>query len=152
MVIAADMLTESRVREDTKCMTDKELRHLSRADLIDIIYELQKQNRQKDILCRKMQNELNRKELILSNAGSIAEASLQINHVMEAAQAAADQYMLSVRAANGEAERILKEAEQERERILQEAREQAGQMSITEITFEEEQEDRYEEQEKAGND
>lgn len=66
---------------------------------------------------------------------------------MEAAQAAADQYILSVQAANCEADRILAEAKLESKRILKEAREQAERMRVTEITFEEEQEGSYEEQE-----
>ena len=39
--------------------------------------------------------------LLLSEAGSIAEAALRLNGVFEAAQAAADQYLDSVRAMHG---------------------------------------------------
>ncbi len=88
-------------------MTDKELRRLSRLDLIDIIYELQKQNQQKDAECRSLKRALKQKKLIISNAGSIAEAALQINRVMEAAQAAADQYVLSVQAVADGAEQMM---------------------------------------------
>ena len=37
------------------------------------------------------------KNIILNNAGSIAEASLKLNKVFETAQAAADQYVESVK-------------------------------------------------------
>lgn len=106
-------------------MTDKELKRLRRSDLIDIIYELKKQNQQKTDECQTLQETLKKKELILSNAGSIAEAALELNGVMEAAQAAADQYVLSVEAVNRQAEKTLSEAKAERERILQKANERA---------------------------
>mgnify|MGYP004618959493 FL=1 len=106
-------------------MTDKELRRLSRSELIDIIYELQKQNQQKDAAYQELQNELEKKTLILSEAGSIAEAALQINDVFKAAQAAADQYVLSVEAMSGEAEKTIAEARLERDRIIREAQEKA---------------------------
>lgn len=106
-------------------MTDKELKRLRRSDLIDIIYELKKQNQQKTDECQTLQETLKKKELILSNAGSIAVAALELNGVMEAAQAAADQYVLSVEAVNRQAEKTLSEAKAERERILQNANERA---------------------------
>ena len=71
-------------------MTDKELKHLSRMELIDIIYELQKQNEQNAAQIEKLQAALDEKELHIENAGSIAEAAVQISGVLEAAQAAAE--------------------------------------------------------------
>lgn len=106
-------------------MTDKELRRLSRSELIDIIYELQKQNQQKDAACEELQKELDQKALMLSNAGSIAEAALQINDVFKAAQAAADQYVLSVEAMSREAEKSISEAKLEHDRIIEAAQEKA---------------------------
>lgn len=106
-------------------MTDKELRRLSRSELIDIIYELQKQNQQKDAACQELQKKLEEKTLTLSNVGSIAEAALQLNDVFQAAQAAADQYVLSVEAMHGEAEKTVAEARLVHDRILQEAQEKA---------------------------
>ncbi len=96
-------------------MTDKELRHLRRADLIDIIYELQKQGDEKDAQIKELQAVLEERTLRISNAGSIAEAALSINGIFEAAQAAADQYLLSVRAA---ADQMLAEAEAKRQELL----------------------------------
>ena len=81
-------------------MTDKELKRLGRAELIDIIFELQKQCDAYTEQNRELQEKLEKRELYLSEAGSIAEASLQINGVFEAAQAAADQYLQSIHATN----------------------------------------------------
>lgn len=84
-------------------MTDKELRRLSRADLIDVIYELEKKNLDYQQQIQKLQEALDEKILKLSSAGSIAEAALKLNGVFEAAQAAADQYVASLQAACAEA-------------------------------------------------
>ncbi len=101
-------------------MTDRELRHLSRADLIDIIYELQKQSDEKDAQMQKMRAALEERTLRISNAGSIAEAALSINGVFEAAQAAADQYLASIKAAAADMERTLAGAEKKQENALSE--------------------------------
>ena len=106
-------------------MTDKELKRLGRAELIDIIFELQKQCDAYTEQNRELQEKLEKRELYLSEAGSIAEASLQINGVFEAAQAAADQYLQSIHAANKRVEEKLAEAEKEKTSILQEATQKA---------------------------
>ena len=76
-------------------MTDKELQHLSRVELIEIIYELQKQNEAAAAQVKRLEKALADREIHISNAGSIAEAAMGLNGVFEAAQAAADQYLLS---------------------------------------------------------
>ena len=79
-------------------MTDKEFKRLSRADLIDIIYELQRQKEAAEAQAEQLRQRLDEKEIRIAKAGSIAEAALQINGIFEAAQAAADHYLTSVRA------------------------------------------------------
>ncbi len=79
-----------------------ELKRLNRAELIEIIYELQKQNEENTARIAQMQEMLSDRELRISSAGSIAEAALSINGVLEAAQAAADQYLLSIKAATAD--------------------------------------------------
>ena len=64
-------------------MTDQELRRLSRADLIDIIYTLQQQKEQAEQ--QLAQAQLQNRQLRLANAGSIAEAALSLNGVFDAA-------------------------------------------------------------------
>ena len=85
-------------------MTDKQLRHLSRAELIDIIFELQKQKEAAEARAEQLQKKLEERELHIAESGSIAEAALRINGIFEAAQAAAEQYLISVRA-NAERQR-----------------------------------------------
>ena len=99
-------------------MTDKEFRRLSRPELIDIIFELQQQLEQHKSEIQQLKQAVEKKELDISNAGSLAEAVVSINGVMEAAQAAADQYILSVKAANENAEKTLAAAKAEAVRIV----------------------------------
>lgn len=79
-------------------MADRELKKLSRAELIDIIYALKE--REDDLSARvaALEEKLAQREIQISRAGSIAEAALAINRVFEQAQAAAEDYLLSVRA------------------------------------------------------
>ena len=100
-------------------MTDKEFKRLSRAQLIDIIYQFQLQI---DTLTEKNQDleqELADKRLRLSNAGNIADAVLEINNCFRSAQNAAEQYLNEIIA-------IREETEAERQRILAEARAEAA--------------------------
>ena len=106
-------------------MADKEMKLLSRAELIDIIYELQKQNDEKDTQLQKMQAALEERTIRLANAGSIAEAALSISGVFEAAQAAADQYLTSIRDAEAAKLEKQKEAEWQQKRLQEEANRKA---------------------------
>ena len=82
-------------------MTDKELRKLNRSALLEMLVE---QSRENDRL-RAQVDELQR---LLSDrqAGSIAEASLQLNQVFEAAQQAAEQYLENIRSLSGRQEQV----------------------------------------------
>ena len=106
-------------------MTDKELKRLSRVELIDIIYELQKQKEAADAQVVQLQDQLNTRELHIAEAGSIAEAAISVNGVFEAAQAAADQYLLSIKAATANMAEKMEAAEKQRQSILQAAEQQA---------------------------
>ena len=96
-------------------MTGKELRRLSRRELLELLIEQAK----KINLLREQLDEANAqlasRRILISSAGSIAEAALQLNHIFEDAQAAADQYLENVRAqctpaAAGDAEKAQTEA------------------------------------------
>ena len=100
-------------------MTDKEFKRLSRAQLIDIIYQFQLQI---DTLTEKnqeLERELADKRLRLRDAGNIADAALEINDCFRSAQNAAEQYLNEIKA-------IREETEAERHRILTEARAEAA--------------------------
>ena len=106
-------------------MTDKDLRHLSRAELLDILYEQQKRYEDSLVENQALRQQLEERTLRIAAAGSIAEAAVQVNGVFEAAQAAADQYLASVKAAAAEMVQKTDEAQRQREAILQDAKQQA---------------------------
>ena len=110
-------------------MTNQELRRLSRADLIDIIYTLQQQKEQAEQQLAQAQAQLQDRQLRLANAGSIAEAALSLNGVFDAAQAA-DQYLQAVRTSAAETqaqkEQILVDAERQAKEIVDTAERQAA--------------------------
>lgn len=94
-------------------MTDKELKRLKRVDLLELLIAQSRENERLQAELEQTRSKLEAKELILEQAGSIAEAALRLNKVFEAAQAAADQYVLSMKARAGEApEETREEAEE----------------------------------------
>ena len=106
-------------------MTDREFRRLTREDLLDIIYELQRRTQQLEQENETIRKQLSDRTVKLENAGSIAEAALALNGVFEAAQAAADQYLAQVHAANEQsqqlADRIVADAQRKATAIVQQA-------------------------------
>lgn len=91
-------------------MAQNDLKRLSRRELIEIIYALKE--REEELLQKnhRLEEALNKREFLVSTAGSIASASLQINQIFEQAQAAADDYVRSVKAAADRG--ILKQAQE----------------------------------------
>ena len=110
-------------------MMDQELRHLTREDLLDIIYELQRRTQQVEQENETIRKQLADRTVKLEKAGSIAEAALALNGVFEAAQAAADQYLAQVHAANEQsqqlADRIVADAQRKATAIVQQAQQEA---------------------------
>ena len=78
---------------------------------------------------REFRKQLSDRTVKLENAGSIAEAALALNGVFEAAQAAADQYLAQVHAANEQsqqlADRIVADARRKANAIVQQAQQEA---------------------------
>ncbi len=113
-------------------MAEKELRHMSRTELIEIIYALQQEEQSLQQENEDLKSQLDDRMIRLENAGSIAEASLQLNHLFEDAQAAADQYLLSVKKmqenARSAGDEVIRAAQKKARRILASARKQAQQI------------------------
>ncbi len=77
-------------------MTDRELKKLSRAELLELLLEARRENEQLKRKLEKAYAQLNDKRILIERAGSISQAALQLNGVFEAAQAAAEQYVENV--------------------------------------------------------
>ena len=111
-------------------MTDKEFKRLTRAQLIDIIYQFQLQLDKLTEEKQELEQKLADKRLRLSNAGNIADAALAMNDCFRSAQNAAEQYLNEIKAIRDETEaerqRILSEAKAEAEAIISGAKEAQG--------------------------
>lgn len=78
-------------------MTKRELRKMSRTELLELLLNERRENEVLREKLKKALTALSDRQIALTEAGSIAEAALRINRVFEAAQAAADQYLENVR-------------------------------------------------------
>ena len=97
-------------------MTDKQLRTLSKTQLYELLY-------QQELEIERLNEEnkqLAKQKFHLETAGSLAEASLTVTGIMQAAQSAADIYLESVR--NIEDEKLLAVARLEEEAKLRAVR------------------------------
>lgn len=92
-------------------MTDKELKKMSRKDLLELLVSV---SRERDCLraeLKKTKAELDDKKILIGNAGSIAEAALRLNGVFEAAEAAARQYLDNVKRYDAESGEVRETSE-----------------------------------------
>ena len=78
-------------------MTERELRKLSRADLLELLLAQRKENEQLRCLLDQTQAQLADRTITISNAGSLAEASLQLSGIFEAAQDSCQYYLDNIR-------------------------------------------------------
>ena len=107
-------------------MTDKEFKRLSRAQLIDVIYQLQLKHEELIAENERLEKELEDKRLRISKVGNIAEAALEIHDVMLAAQDAAAHYVEEIEIrANDEYQRICQEAQDKAALIIEKAQREA---------------------------
>ena len=80
-------------------MAEKELRRMSRSELIEIIYELRKSEEALQAEIEALEKQLEEKQHKISKAGSLAELSAGLNGLFEAAQATADDYLAEIQTA-----------------------------------------------------
>lgn len=73
-------------------MAGKDLRKLSKTELLELLVEQGRENLALRDRAEKAEAELAKKRLLLSESGSIAEAALKLSGVFEAAQKAIDLY------------------------------------------------------------
>lgn len=99
-------------------MTAKELKRLTRSDLLEMMIALTEENERLRQKLEQTTKQLEDKILEAEDSASLAEAALRLNGVFEAAQAACDQYLLNVlhrcqlmeEAAKAECDQLLAEA------------------------------------------
>lgn len=104
----------------------KELKKMSRAELLDLLLEAMKENEALKEQIQTLSERLSSREVLISNAGSIAEASLALSGIFDAAQEAADTYLVSLQKTHEAAEQILQSAKKEADLIKEEAERQSA--------------------------
>lgn len=108
-----------------KDMTDKELKRLSRRELLEMLLTQTEENERLKEAMVKTREKLEERKIIMGEAGSIAEAALKLNGVFDAAQNAAQQYLDSIRSLSENQEQmrqaILRQAKAEAEAIRRDA-------------------------------
>lgn len=82
-------------------MAERKLKSMSRKELVEIIYYLQKNEQELNAHIAELEEKLNQRTVIMENSGSIAEAVVGLNQLFAVAQKTADDYLASVRASHG---------------------------------------------------
>jgi len=102
-------------------MTEKELKKLNRAELLELLLVQTRETERLQKQLDKALEEVSSRQLKVREAGNLAQAALAVNGVMEAAQAAAGQYLENIA-------RMEAETKQRCEDILAQARAEAEQI------------------------
>ena len=74
-------------------MTEKDLKKLSRSDLLELLVQEVRENESLRRELSLLRAKLDSQEIAISTCGSIAEASLKLSGIFADAQAAADLYL-----------------------------------------------------------
>ncbi len=106
-------------------MTDRELRKLSRRDLLEIMLRQSEEIRELKEKLNKAEAELRDRQIKIDKCGTLAEASLQLNGVFDAAHAASRQYLDNIENFSQRqekiCERMIEESQAEADAILKAA-------------------------------
>ena len=94
-------------------MTERDLRRLSRSDLLELLLAQRKENEQLRCILDETQAQLADRTFKIDNAGSIAEASLQLSGIFNAAQDSCQYYMDNIKLLSDRQTQLCQEMEQE---------------------------------------
>lgn len=78
-------------------MTDRELKRLRRSELLELLIEQTKETNRLKKELKEAQEQLNNRQIIIGQSGSIAEAALRLNDVFQAADRAAQQFLENIK-------------------------------------------------------
>lgn len=108
-------------------MTSKELRRLSRRDLLELLVQQKEQNEELKTKTSKLEARLASRTIEIDNAGSMAEAALVLSKVFEAADESVAMYKENIQRCSEEQEKAYKAivlaAEQKASEIIRAAEE-----------------------------
>lgn len=106
-------------------MTDRELKRLSRVDLLEMMIALSKENEQLRLELVETQQRLADRMIAIEKSGSLADAALHLNGVFEAAENACAQYVENIRVRSERCTQMENETKLKCAQMLAEAKRQA---------------------------
>ena len=111
-------------------MKSKEIKRLSRAELLELLIAERRRNLALEEEFKQAKESLENREIKIQRAGTLAEAALSVNAVLEAADAAARQYLENVKhvdfSAQDESERLRRATERRCQEMLEKAQRDAN--------------------------
>lgn len=110
-------------------MTDKELKRLSRSELLEMLIGQMEENERLKTALEQARKKTESRQIAIDRAGSIAEAALSLNGVFDAAEAAAAQYLENIRRLSGSQEAVCRQMEEEAKAKAQAIRAEAEEYS-----------------------
>lgn len=102
-------------------MTEKELKHLSRKELIEILIDKTKEINSLEGKIERLEAEANNKRVLIEKSGSMAEAAIKLNGLFEDADKAAKQYIENARQCEEKNRWILEETKKWAKKTIIEA-------------------------------
>lgn len=124
-LLAENAVDKRETFERSKRMTDRDLRKLNRAALIQLLIEQMEENEELQETIEELEDKLEDRTIAMANAGSIADAALALNHVFDSADQAAAQYLENVQQAYQRCGAVLEAANKKAALIVQNAQMQA---------------------------
>ena len=110
-------------------MTERQLKKAGRADLRKLLQEQIQENETLQTQLLEMQAQLNSRQLVIDQSGTLAEAALKLSGIFNAAESACQYYTESIRNLSGRQEEICRKMEQETREKCDRMLEQAKQMA-----------------------
>ena len=102
-------------------MINKDMRRLSRRELVDIIYQLKKNEEKLQAQVAALEEAVQDKRIRIAIAGSIADAAATVTDLFATAQSTADLYLQEIAC-------MKEQTQTECDRLLEEARKEAAQI------------------------
>ena len=110
-------------------MTDRQLRKLSRLNLMKLLLEEKRENEALREQLRDRNLRLEKRQIQIEQSGTLAEAALKLSGIFDAAEAACQQYTENIRSLSGRQEEICRKMEQETREKCDKMLDHARQMS-----------------------
>ena len=120
-------------------MTDKQLRKLNRAELLELLLEQSKEIDRLESELEETQAALRERNLKIENCGSIADAAAEVNSLFRIAQKTADMYLVNVQRLCAEKAEAAGKSEEWTER-MKSMEETEGRVPVTAVQAQETEE------------